>query len=101
MGRMRKDSWSSNLSLRGCAPLRSKLLSSSPASTVQYCTVLYCTVYYYSTVQYSTIKYCSVIYCTLQYNTIQYCTTQYGNVPAQYSPWGHLAAEIAANFCVC
>merc|ERR1712080_666156 len=55
--RMRKDSWSSNLSLRECAPLRSKLLSSSPASTVQYCTVLYCTVYYYSTVQYSTVHY--------------------------------------------
>merc|ERR1712126_432908 len=92
--RERGDSWSSNLSLRECAPLRSKFILCSPTDTVLYYTVLYCTVQSYCTIQLSTIQYCSVVYCTIQYNAIQYCTIRDGNVPAQNSPWGHFAAEI-------
>merc|ERR1712126_783759 len=72
--RERGDSWSSNLSLRECAPLRSKFILCSPTDTVLYYTVLYCTVQSYCAIQFSTIR--------------------DGNVPAQNSPWGHFAAEI-------
>merc|ERR1712179_344112 len=61
----------------------------------------------HNTVQYSTLLYCTVLYCTVQYCTAQYSTVQYPAamepcIPAQYSPWGPLAAEIdfAAYFCV-
>merc|ERR1712226_1360741 len=65
--RTRRASWSSNLSWRGCALLRSKRLP-----------VL------------------SYLYITIQYSpTIQYKTAMEPCIPAQKSPWGHLAAEIA------
>merc|ERR1711909_84842 len=141
--RTRRASWSSNLSWRGCALLRSKFVRCSLTCIVQYSTVLYFTALYCK-VQYSTMPYCTIQYSTIQYSTIQYCTKvtgqtvksfylhssvlrllnltsvstiQYSNaqystvqytaamepcIPAQYSPWGHLAAEIdfAAYFCV-
>merc|ERR1712133_144005 len=50
--RTRRASWSSNLSLRECAPLRSKFLPCSPADTVLCCTVQYNGTLHYSTVQY-------------------------------------------------
>merc|ERR1712105_100887 len=59
--------------------------------TVPYITVQYCTV------QYNTVQYCTVLYSTIQYCTVLYSTKQQRNlyIPAQKSPWGHLAAEIA------
>merc|ERR1712126_440009 len=50
--RTRRDSWSSNLSWRGCALLRSKYL---PVLSDLYYTILYC-VLHYSTVQYNTVQ---------------------------------------------
>merc|ERR1719436_1663146 len=50
--RTRRDSWSSNLSWRGCALLRSKCLL---VLSDLYCTILYCTLHY-STVQYNTVQ---------------------------------------------
>merc|ERR1711909_99287 len=57
--------------------------------TVQYSTLLYCAVLQYSTVQYSTVLYNTVLHSTVLYSTTRQCC-----IPAQYSPWGHLAAEI-------
>merc|ERR1711890_130217 len=58
----RRASWSSNLSWRGCALLRSKCL---PVLSDLYCTILYCTLHY-STVMYCTIQYITVLYSTKQ-----------------------------------
>merc|ERR1711909_170785 len=63
--RTRRASWSSNLSSRGCALLRSKYLPCSDICVVLYSTVQYCTVLY------STIQYCTVLYSIVQYNTVQ------------------------------
>merc|ERR1712179_838524 len=99
-------SWSSNLSWRGCALLRSKFVQCSLTCIVQYSTVLCCT-----TIQYSTIQYCTkvtgqtVLLLTFLrvetlkpsiclHSTVLYSTTRQCCIPAQYSPWGHLAAEI-------
>merc|ERR1711934_640448 len=141
--RTRRASWSSNLSWRGCALLRSKFVRCSLTCIVQYSTVLYFTALYckvqystmpYCTIQYSTIQYCTkvtgqtvksfylhssvlrllnltsvstiryntVLYCTAHYSTVQYTAAMEPCIPAQYSPWGHLAAEIdfAAYSCV-
>merc|ERR1712179_414927 len=141
--RTRRASWSSNLSWRGCALLRSKFVRCSLTCIVQYSTVLYFTALYckvqystmpyctkqystkvtgqtvksfylrssvlrllnltsVSTIQYYTVLYCTVQYCTAQYSTVQYTAAMEPCIPAQYSPWGHLAAEIdfAAYFCV-
>merc|ERR1712098_924926 len=57
--RTRKDSWSSNLSWRGCVLLRSKYL---PVLSDLYCTILYC-ILLYSIVQYNS--------STLPYYTVQ------------------------------
>merc|ERR1711909_132898 len=71
--RTRRASWSSNLSWRGCALLRSKFVRCSLTCIVQYSTVLYFTALYCK-VQYSTMPYCTIQYSTIQYSTIQYCT---------------------------
>merc|ERR1711890_196978 len=63
-----EGSWSSNLSWRGCALLRSKCL---PVLSDLYCTILY---------------------CTLHYSTILYKAAMEPCIPAQNSPWGHFAA---------
>merc|ERR1712179_40833 len=104
--RTRRASWSSNLSWRGCALLRSKFVRCSLTCIVQYSTVLYFTALYCK-VQYSTMPYCTIQYSTkvtgqtvksfylhssvlrllnltsvstIQYNTVLYCTVQYCTV---------------------
>merc|ERR1712076_118971 len=88
---------------------------------VLYSTVQYFTVLCRTTIQYSTIQYCTKVtgqtvllltflrvetfkpsiclhttvqYSTLLHSTVLYSTTRQCCIPAQYSPWGHLAAEI-------
>merc|ERR1711934_623188 len=99
--RTRRASWSSNLSWRGCALLRSKFVRCSLTCIVQYSTVLYFTALYCK-VQYSTMPYCTKVtgqtvksfylhssvlrllnltsVSTIQYNTVLYCTAKYSTV---------------------